>query len=111
MPFPTALLGEYWDTHLAGVLYGASLSFTYLVEVVLWWYATDHHRLVDGALSRTVIRAVYERTAIGAALYALGALLSLIAVEAGIVTYAAALIFFVSGFRGAIGHFRATTSA
>lgn len=61
MPFPTSLLGSYWKSQVAVVIYGSSLVLTGGALSLLWWYATSHHRLVAPTLDQKVIALGYQR--------------------------------------------------
>jgi TMEM175 potassium channel family protein len=39
LPFPTELLGRYFGSHVAGFLYGGTLTATSLVGASIWFYA------------------------------------------------------------------------
>lgn len=56
IPFPTALVGTYIDSHVAVVFYGAVLVVTGATLSLLWWYASHDHRLVAHDLDPRVIR-------------------------------------------------------
>ena len=47
LPFPTSLLGEYSEEQLSVVIYAATAAIASLLLVVISWYATSGHRLVD----------------------------------------------------------------
>ena len=47
LPFPTALLGAYFDAHIAGVFYGLSLFVPSALGMVLWFYASSRALLGD----------------------------------------------------------------
>src|SRR2546421_8616378 len=44
LPFPTSLLGRYGDTSIITAFYAATLSTVSLIYILLWWYASSHHR-------------------------------------------------------------------
>jgi uncharacterized membrane protein len=46
LPFPTALLGSYFESRLVGVFYGMSLFVPSALGALLWFYA-DRRRLVE----------------------------------------------------------------
>lgn len=56
LPFPTALLGDYFPRRSVMSLYAATVAATGIVRMVLWRYATHKCRLVDVNLADGVIR-------------------------------------------------------
>lgn len=63
-PFPNAIVGEYGDQPSAQVFYAISVGVTGLMKLILWWYASHNHRLVDPELSSQEIRQIALRGAI-----------------------------------------------
>jgi uncharacterized membrane protein len=57
LPFPTALLGDYFPFRSVVFLYAATVAAIGVVRTALWCYATHQRRLVDGNLAVSVIRA------------------------------------------------------
>src|SRR5947209_639044 len=47
LPVPTKVLGLYGDLQAAVIFYVASLTVAGLFILLLWWYATSNHLLVD----------------------------------------------------------------
>jgi len=56
IPFPTALVGEYIESHVAVVFYGAVLIVTGGMLSLLWWYASHNHHLVAQDIDPRVVR-------------------------------------------------------
>ena len=56
IPFPTAVVGEHVGNPVAQEFYYATLLVSGLVWVLLRWYATAGHRLVDRGLSSRDLR-------------------------------------------------------
>ncbi len=56
VPFPTAVVGEHVGNPVAQEFYYATLLVNGLVWVLLRWYATTSHRLVDRNLSSRTLR-------------------------------------------------------
>ena len=59
LPFPTYLLGHYGSTSIVVAFYAGTLSLMNVLFLLLWWYATSHHRLIPPTLEKDVIS--YER--------------------------------------------------
>ena len=47
LPFPTLLLGEYWDHQISVVFYASDAAVASLLLVSISWYAKRGHRLVS----------------------------------------------------------------
>ena len=56
LPFPTALLGDYFPRRSVMSFYTATVAAIGVVRILLWRYATHKFRLVDANLARWVIR-------------------------------------------------------
>ena len=63
LPFPTALLGDYFPLRSVVVLYATTVAVIGVVRTALWHYATHQRRLVDGNLAASLIRAETWRAA------------------------------------------------
>ncbi len=85
MPFPTALLGQYFDQRLAVVIYAASLAATGLALHWLWRYATAGGRLVDAATDPAVVREVSRKNLVAPAMALASAALAFVHVGASVV--------------------------
>jgi len=59
LPFPTELLGRYFDTAGAGFLYGGTLTATSVFGAAIWFYSRA--RQLTGSLDRDVRRATTFR--------------------------------------------------
>jgi uncharacterized membrane protein len=71
LPVPTKVLGLYGDQQAALLFYIGSLTFAGLLILVLWWYATANHRLVDKQLDKALIRHHMQRALIGPLIFVL----------------------------------------
>lgn len=73
LPFPTALLGQYFDQRLAVGIYALTLLVTGLALQGLWRYATSNRRLVDRDLDPALVRELSRKNLVapGLALVAL----------------------------------------
>ncbi|SRR6266498_2181130 len=69
IPFPAAILGEYGYEQFAVIIYAGSLVFTNSVLILLWWYVTSKHRLVDQELPEQLIKAGMRRTLFAPVIY------------------------------------------
>jgi uncharacterized membrane protein len=56
VPFSTSLLGEYMQTQVAVVAYGANMLLTLIVGFILWAYATGKYRLVDRDIDPRLVK-------------------------------------------------------
>jgi len=56
IPVPTSLLASYGDESLPVALYAGTLGLVGLLADVVWWYASQNHRLVDPDLDPHLIR-------------------------------------------------------
>jgi uncharacterized membrane protein len=54
IPFPTAVMSENGN-RTATIFYALTMVLGGLLVSIFWWYATDHHRLVDPQLSQRYI--------------------------------------------------------
>jgi uncharacterized membrane protein len=61
LPFPTSLLGRYGDTSIITAFYAATLSTVSLIYILLWWYASSHHRLISPDLDQKKITQLRVR--------------------------------------------------
>lgn len=61
LPFPTSLLGRYGDTSIITAFYAATLSVVSLIYLLLWWYASSHHRLISPDLDQKKITQLRVR--------------------------------------------------
>ncbi len=77
MPFSTSLLAEFITYRLALFVYWLNIFVVGLALYATWAYATRASLLKDGT-SPDVSRAIKRRIIVGQALYALGALLSVV---------------------------------
>ncbi len=95
MPFPTALLGTYWDTQIGVVMYGLSLCLCGGALDLLWHHATKNHRLVSKNLSRDVIDLGHKRILMAPAA-ALGSMaLSLVSPKLSLIVYVLAAVAYL----------------
>jgi uncharacterized membrane protein len=97
LPFPTDLLAECmrYESTLVVALYGVTHCVTGLSLLALWWYAAHAHRLVSPEIDRRTVREVTLTAITSPALYAMGVVLSLVSIPAGIAVYAAIPLLYV----------------
>lgn len=55
IPFPTSLLSEYGN-QAATIFYAVIMVISGLISVLIWWYASHNHRLIDPDLDAKTIR-------------------------------------------------------
>jgi uncharacterized membrane protein len=71
LPVPTKVLGLQGDQQAAVIFYVGSLTVAGLFIILLWWYATSNHRLVDKQLDAALIRHHMQRALIGPLIFVL----------------------------------------
>ncbi len=103
MPFPTSVVSKHSSERVANLFYFGTVLLTGVVMELMWWYISGHHRLVDPALSRQMIRRVHVISL--AAPMAVSVLMVLIALGIGqivdplILGYVIAFSYVVVGIR------------
>ncbi len=70
IPFPTALLGHYFDQRITVIIYAATLGFTSLVSQAIWVYASHGRRLVNHDISPSIVSEISRKNLTGALIYA-----------------------------------------
>jgi uncharacterized membrane protein len=78
LPVPSKVLGMYGDHQAAVIFYVASLTIAGFFIILLWWYATSDHRLVDKQLDPSLIRHHMQRALIAPLIFVLSIGLSFI---------------------------------
>ncbi|MGB7415057.1 MAG: TMEM175 family protein [Thermosynechococcaceae cyanobacterium] len=58
LPFPTEILEDYGNQRLSVFFYAASMAVTGFVKSLLWWYASDQHRLIHSRIRPQRIRTM-----------------------------------------------------
>lgn len=71
LPVSTIVLGDYGSQSVAVIFYASSLTITGLFIILIWWYASSDHRLVDKHLDPLLIREHAERSFIGPIIFLL----------------------------------------
>jgi uncharacterized membrane protein len=71
LPVPTKVLGLQADQQAAVIFYIGSLTVAGLFIILLWWYATSNHRLVEKQLDAALIRHHMQRALIGPLIFVL----------------------------------------
>jgi len=82
IPFPTSLLGLYWDQRVATVFYCAAIIVTGVVFYALWAYASVGERLLYPGIPSRVVRIAGWRILIGAFFYGVAIALTFVNVTA-----------------------------
>jgi uncharacterized membrane protein len=78
LPIPSKILGEYGTLGSAVRFYALCLMLPGLLIIAIWWYVTNHHRLVEKDLDPGLIRYRFERYLIAPAICMVAILLSYI---------------------------------
>lgn len=63
-PLPTAIVAEYEFSRLAQLFFALSVVATGVIKVLLWLYASHHHRLIPATMTDQEIRRVTWRAAL-----------------------------------------------
>jgi len=95
VPFPTALLGVYWQERFAVAFYGGTLIVIGLVNQLMWWYASHDGRLVGPDLHPGVRRLAVQRNLTGPVLYALAIAASLIDTRISLAVFVAVPVYYI----------------
>lgn len=100
VPFSTELLGRFWNTEIATIIYGSNLIASGICMQGVWSYALWKKMLVVDQLDERLVERVNRRLLGGPGLYFLAILTSLIlkhGTEIAVVIYVVALIYYVLG--------------
>jgi len=62
LPVASSILGHYYHHPFAVLFYCGVLCITSLMSVLLWWYASHNHRLIEADVEPHVIRYVFYRS-------------------------------------------------
>ena len=95
IPFPTALLGHYFEQQIAVIIYAASLGFTSLIGQALWVYASHDRRLVNNDISPALVLEISRKNLTGALIYACAIATSFVSVPASIGLLLLAPVLFI----------------
>ena len=71
LPVSTIVLGDYPGQKTAVIFYAGTLIITGIFIILIWWYASSGHRLVDKRLDPLLIREHVERSLIGPIIFLL----------------------------------------
>ena len=69
LPFPTEQLGDYGDQPSIVVFYLSHLAIIGVLQLVLWLYASNKHRLIDKSVPNSLIRYYTIRSIIPAVVF------------------------------------------
>jgi uncharacterized membrane protein len=99
VPFSTDLIGRFWNTEIATIIYGSNLIASGLCMQAIWLLAVRRKLLIVDVLDERVMASVNRRLLGGPGLYLLAIIISLIVpggtrVAVGI--YVAALVYYVA---------------
>jgi uncharacterized membrane protein len=95
IPFPTALLGQYFEQRIAVIIYAATLGFTSLVGQLLWVYASSGRRLVNDDISPDVVSEISRKNLTGALTYACAIAVSFVSLPLSIGLLLLAPVLFI----------------
>lgn len=99
VPFSTELIGRYWNTEVATIIYGSNLIASGLFMQGIWFYSVRKKLLMGGdALDEKIMVRVNRRLLGGPGLYFLAILTSLIlprGTEIAVGIYVITLIYYV----------------
>ena len=69
IPFPTALIGEYYREYVAVIFYGVAMLATAVSFVAMKWYAVEVARLVDPGVESSILKQSLFKVVVGPLLY------------------------------------------
>ena len=97
LPFPTDLLAEciFHESNVVVALYGLAHLITGLSLAGVWFYAVHDRRLVDEEIDPALIRTMTISSLLGPVMYAIGAVVSVLSIQASIVIYALVPVLYV----------------
>ena len=95
IPFPTALIGQYSQTHAAVILYAANLMLVNTAGTLLWLYATSQPALATAAVTPTLRKKIAVLHMSPVAIYATAAALSFVDFRISFLLLVAVPIFFI----------------
>ncbi|HXA01105.1 MAG TPA: TMEM175 family protein [Cytophagaceae bacterium] len=80
IPYPTELLSEYIqfdkDGQTASKIYSGTMAATSIIYGLMWWYASNNHRLIDLTVTPETIRRINRMNVAGIILYVMSFFLS-----------------------------------
>ena len=69
IPFLTSLITQYGHYQMATILYASIQAVTGTILLILWIYASKHHRMIDANLSQRMIRFNFNRLVLVIAIF------------------------------------------
>ena len=93
IPFPTALLGQYFDQRVAVVVYAISLAATGLSLELLWRYAASR-RLVGESATPALVAGVSRKNLVGPALAAAAVAIAFVSLRGAVAVLLLAPVLF-----------------
>ena len=99
VPFSTELIGRFWNTEIATIVYGSNLIASGLCMQAIWLFAVRRKLLIVDVLDERVMASVNRRLLGGPGLYLLAIIVSLLVpggtrIAVGI--YVATLVYYVA---------------
>ena len=98
VPFSTELIGRFWDTEIATVIYGSNLIASGLSMEAIWLHTVRAKLLVVDGVNERTMASVNRRLLGGPALYLVAIFISLVVpegTEVAVVIYIATLLYYV----------------
>lgn len=99
VPFSTELIGRFWNTEVATIIYGVNLIASGLCMQALWMYSVRKKLLVVDEVNEKVMARVNRRLTGGPLLYLVAIIVSLIipgGEEIAVAIYVVTLIYYVA---------------
>jgi uncharacterized membrane protein len=95
IPFPTAIIGDYPDSFISILVYGATLAAVNLSGGLFWAYCTKNNRLSDHKLDRKFAKKITILHLSPCILYIAAILLSLISNTISYIIFIGVPLFFI----------------
>lgn len=99
VPFSTDLIGRFWNTEVATVVYGLNLIASGVSMEAIWLYIVRRNLITVGGIDERVMARVNRRLMGGPALYLVAVLVSLIVpggTEVAVAIYVVTLVYYVA---------------
>ncbi|HLX13427.1 MAG TPA: TMEM175 family protein [Bacteroidota bacterium] len=97
IPFPTSLVAEYYGTPnaiAAAALYSGTFLLMAIAFNMIWYYASNSHRLLKKTVTREQIESIKRQYYLGPSAYSVAFVLSFINVPASLIIIVALMIFY-----------------
>lgn len=109
LPWPTNLIATYMqeggaDERVAAVVYAGTMTGMGIAFGTLWWYASQHGRLLGETLSPPEVRRLTRRFVVGAPIYLVSMLVALVSAPACLALNALLAVYYALPGGGAMPH-------